>query len=65
MEIRELEQAIRRIVQADQPKPLLATLSGSGSLPEEFAVAAGTLANRARNHPIAKRVARAAAEDWI
>ena len=63
MEIRELEKAIRRVVQADHPKPLLATLSGS--LPEEFAVAAGTLSNRVRNQGIAKSVAQAKGHPWF
>ena len=63
MEIRELEKAIRRIVLADHPKPLLATLAGS--LPEEFAEAAGTLARRAEGQPISKRVVQAAARPWV
>ena len=62
MEIRELESAIRRAVLADHPKPLLATLAGS--LPGEFALAAGTLANRAQNQSVTKRVVQATAKPW-
>ena len=63
MEIRELEKAIRRIVQADHPKPLLATLAGS--LPAEFAEAAGTLAERAQERPVTNQVVQAKGHPWF
>ena len=61
MEISKLEKAIKRVVRAERPMPLLAM---AGSLPEEFEVAAGTLSARTHDQPIAKRTVKAAAKPW-
>ena len=67
MDIKELEFAVRAIVQGNSRQPALAGVIGTGNaqLPEEFRDAAKTLAIRTHEPSQGKSILHSMAESWM